>query len=344
MKVAVIGATGAVGKEILSIIEERSFPVTELIAFASDRSEGKPVSFKGKSVFCQILKAGCFDGIDIAFFDASDEVSGQWVPEAVKAGCWVVDNSAQYRMDKKTLLGVPEINGKEIKTYVLKQKKAGKAGIVAGPNCSTVQLVMALQPIHKLFGLKRVVVSSYQSTSGAGSAAQSELREQTASWLLGQEKAPKIFPHPIAFNCIPQIGGFKPDGFTSEEHKIMAESRKILNLPKLAITATAVRVPTFRGHAETVAVECKKSVSIPRLKKVLSKEPGISLVDEPSQKRYPMNRVTTGDPVFVGRLRKDPSAPHGVLFWVVSDNLRKGAALNAIQIGELLLETLGKKA
>ena len=342
LKVAVVGVTGAVGKQLLAIIQQRQFPVRELVPFASARSEGRPITLNGKTYPCQVLKKEAFAGIQIAFFDASDVVSKEWVPQVAEAGAWVVDNSGYFRMEKDIPLLVPEINGQ-----LLDSKLAGRPmlsareRILSGPNCSTVQLVMALKPIQDHWGIKRVVVSTYQSTSGAGTAAMDELTEQTAKVLSREPANPKVFAHQIAFNCIPHIGGFQTDNYTSEENKIMAESRKILNLPNLKITATAVRVPTLICHSESVNVECNRPVTPEQFREVLRDLPGIVLMDEPKQNLYPMNTTGGGeDPVYIGRIRKDDSIENGLNFWVVSDNLRKGAALNAVQIGEKLLKIL----
>lgn len=351
--VGVVGATGAVGKELLSILENRKFPIGKLKLFASPRSLGKVIQFNDHTHRCEVLEKGCFAGLDIVFFDASDAISKEWVPQAAEAGAWVVDNSATFRMDSETLLLVPEVNG-----HLLEQRLRGsltraahnpllpKERIIAGPNCSTVQLVVALKPILERWGLKRVVVSSYQSTSGAGAAAMEELSAQTVGMFNQKPIPPKNFAHQIAFNCIPHIGGFKDDGYTSEEHKIMTESRKILGLPNLRITATAVRVPTFSCHGETVQIECEKPLSVEEAREALRKQPGIIVQDEPKRNIYPMGFTSDGDPVeaatgrdavYVGRIRQDFSVENGLNLWVVSDNLRKGAALNAIQIGELLV-------
>lgn len=365
LKVAIVGATGAVGREVLSILDQRKFPVGELVPFASGRSAGKTLSFQGRSFTVQALKKGCFDGVDIAFFDASDAVSAEWVPEAANAGAWVVDNSANYRMDPDVLLLVPEVNGHLLENRLREarwnDKKSHQGGsqnnyrddyknrVIAGPNCSTVQMVVALKPIHEQWGLERVVVSTYQSTSGAGTAAMEELSQQTASYLSGKDHPPEAFPHQIAFNCIPHIGGFKEDGYTSEEQKLMAETRKILELPELRISATAIRVPTFSCHAESVNVELKKPFETAQIKNALKTQPGVILQDDPAQKHYPMgvpggNSSVEGasgrDAVYVGRIRKDLSVNNGLNLWIVSDNLRKGAALNAIQIGEMLVPHL----
>ena len=355
MRVAVVGATGAVGKMLLTILAERRFPVTELVPFASERSEGKAIEYGGKQYRCQVLKKGCFAGIDMAFFDASDAISKEWVPEAAEAGAWVVDNSATFRLDDDILLLVPEVNGHLLAERLKSLKsKGGKAlrpreRILTGPNCSTAQMVVALKPIRDRYGLKRVVVSTYQSASGAGAAAMEELSAQTAGVLSDRVVAPKAFAHRIAFNCIPHIGGFKEDDSTSEEHKMIAESRKLLELPGLRISATAVRVPTLSCHGESINVECERPLTVREARAALKAQAGVILQDDPAQKTYPMGMpgdsshvegATGRDAVYVGRVRVDPSVEHGLNLWVVSDNLRKGAALNAIQIGEMLVSSL----
>jgi len=339
-RVAVVGATGAVGQQLLSILAARKFPVTDLIAFASARSLGKDLQYAGRKVPCQVMKPGCFDGIDFAFFDASDAVSKEWVPQAAASGAWTIDNSATFRMDPQVPLVVPEVNGHEIKR---RQK------IYAGPNCSTVQLVVALKPIHDRWRLKRVVVSSYQSVSGAGLAAIDELRLQTGSVLSGANRVEaKAFQHQIAFNCIPQIGGFKDDAYTSEEQKIIAESRKILGIPGLRVTATAVRVPTLSCHGESVNIETEKPFDVVEVRRALAGHAGIIVQDDPAKHFYPMGVTSEGSPVesasgrdavYVGRIRRDESLDNGLNLWIVSDNLRKGAALNAVQIGEYLVSS-----
>lgn len=349
LKIAIVGATGAVGRELLKVLDQRKFPIEELTLFASPRSEGKLVQFQGKAHRLKAMTKGCFNGIDMAFFDASDAVSKDWVPEAAGAGAWVVDNSATYRMDDDVLLLVPEVNGHLLEKQVKKNSGNYKDRVIAGPNCSTVQMVLPLKIIHDHWGLERVVVSTYQSTSGAGSAAMDELSAQTVRMSNGGEADPKVFPHQIAFNCIPHIGSFKDDGYTTEELKLMAEARKILGLPELKITATAIRVPTFSCHAESVNVECRKTFEIEDIRSALKASPGIILQDEPEKKIYPMGMpgssssvegATGRDAVYVGRIRKDQSVHFGLNLWVVSDNLRKGAALNAVQIGEALLQHL----
>jgi len=347
--IAVVGATGAVGTRLLSIMEQRNFPLGSLVPFASERSLGSLIKFRNKQYPCQVLKDGCFQGVDIAFFDCSDEISKIWALPAAQAGAWVVDNSAVFRLDKDIPLLVPEINGAEINSR-LKGPHHPRTKILSGPNCSTVQLVMALKPIQDRWGLKRVVVSTYQSVSGAGRAAMDEAQDQTRNVLEGKPIRPVAFAHQIAFNCIPQIGGFKSDGYTSEESKIIQECRKILGLPELKITATAVRVPSLICHCESVNIECERPFSLPDVRAALSSFSGIVVIDEPQDLSYPLPLVEAGcnfpqatdqDPVYVGRIRIDESAPNALNLWVVSDNLRKGAALNAIQIGEGLIGCLG---
>jgi len=348
--VGVVGATGAVGKELLSILESRKFPVGQLKLFASPRSQGRVIQVGNHLCRSEILESGCFNGLDIVFFDASDAISKEWALHAAEAGAWVVDNSATFRMSPDTLLLVPEVNGELLAAHLkgrdVKSLSANER-IISGPNCSTVQLVMALKPIRDGWGIKRVVVSSYQSTSGAGAAAMEELSAQTVGMFNQQTVSPKNFVHQIAFNCIPHIGGFKDDGYTSEEHKIMAESRKLLGLPQLRITATAVRVPTFSCHGETVQIECERAVTAQEAREALRRQLGVVVQDEPNQNIYPMGFTSEGDAVegatgrdavYVGRVRQDFSVENGLNLWVVSDNLRKGAALNAIQIGELLVK------
>ena len=350
LTIAVVGATGAVGRELLGILDQRDFPIGKLILLASPKSEGKEITFREKSHRCQALKKGCFDGVDIVFFDASDAVSKEWVPVAAEAGAWVVDNSAAFRMDEDVFLLVPEVNGVLLKDRLKKGAKTARERVIAGPNCSTVQMVVALKPILDQWGLERVVVSTYQSTSGAGAAAMQELSDQTVGMFNSKAVAPKAFTHQIAFNCIPHIGGFKDDGYTSEEQKIIAETRKILGLPDLRVTATAIRVPTFSCHSESVNVETKKAFEVDEVRKAFKAHDGIEVLDDPSKNIYPMNvthsddeveGATGRDAVYVGRIRRDNSVKNGLNFWVVSDNLRKGAALNAVQIGEMLLSSLG---
>jgi aspartate-semialdehyde dehydrogenase len=343
LKVAVVGATGAVGKEMVDLLESRSFPFSELHFFASSRSLGKVIECGGKKWMCKVLEKGCFDGIDVAFFDASDEVSKQWVPEARKAGVTVIDSSGTYRMADGIPLVVPEVNGQEA-VKAAASAKGDEGALIAGPNCTTVQLVVALKPLHDKYGLKRVVVSTYQSVSGAGASAMEELRTQTGDVLAGKPAKAVQLKHPIAFNCIPQIGGFVADGEfegqTSEEKKVIVETRKILGLPQLKVACTAIRVPTFTCHAESVLCEFERRPEPKEALETLAKFPGVEVVDEPKESRYPMHLTgAKRDAVYVGRLRRDPSSENGLQFWVVSDNLRKGAALNAIQVAETLLRS-----
>ena len=355
LKIAVVGATGLVGQELLAILESRSFPVADLALFASPKSQGKPLFWRGQSYLCQALKPGCFAGIDIAFFDASDAVSQEWVPQAAESGAWVIDNSASFRLEDDTLLLVPEVNQNLLEARFKAQKENGeplsaRARILTGPNCVAAPLTVALKPILDQWGLSRVIVSTYQSTSGAGAAARGELAQQASDHLNGKPVSTKIFPHQIAFNCIPHIGKFQPDGSTSEEKKVIDETRKILGLPDLKISVTAVRVPTFATHGESVYVECNQPFEIEAIRAAIAAHPGIILQDDPSQNVYPLGVTTAQDPVegaggrdavYVGRIRKDPCIPQGLSFWLVSDNLRKGAALNAVQMGEVLLKSLG---
>lgn len=343
LKVAIVGATGAVGREMIKVLEQREFPVGELVAFASERSEGKKIPFAGKETVCQILSRERFKGVDLVFLDAADAISEKWVPVALEQGCWVVDNSSVFRLDEKVPLIVPEINGKKLLAPLNPSQR-----LISGPNCSTVQMVMVLKPLLDRWGIERVVVATYQSASGAGSSAMNELRAGIQAYGNTEGAERKVFPHNLAFNCIPQVGKFNEHGSTSEEERMIAESRKILDSPHLKIAPTCVRVPTFQGHAEVLNIQLEKSFELKEVREVLSRFPGIEVIDEPARSRYPMSDAEGGrpsplnavgaDPVFVGRIRRDPTLPHGLQLWVVSDNLRKGAALNAVQIGEILAE------
>ncbi len=339
LKIAVVGATGAVGKEMIQLLEKRNFPFSELLLFSSPRSLGKKVTCAGKTWSVGVLESGCFDGVDYAFFDASDEISKEWVPVARAAGVCVIDSSGTYRMNAEVPLIVPEVNGHILKKLSATGSVSG--ALLAGPNCTTVQLVMALKPLHDRFGLERVVVSTYQAVSGAGAAAMDELTSQITTVMSGGKAVAKILKHPIAFNCIPQIGSFlagDDEGSTSEEKKVILETRKILDLPNLAVACTAVRVPALACHSESVLCEFKNVPDVAGAREALRAFPGVTVTDSPKDFAYPMNLANAhGDAVDVGRIRKDPSSPRGLQFWVVSDNLRKGAALNAIQIAEALL-------
>ena len=329
MKVAVVGATGAVGQTTLKILEERKFPVTELRAFASARSVGKSVIFRGERIRVEQVGPGAFQGVDVALFSAGSAQSKEYAPQAVKAGAVVVDKSSAFRMDPTVPLIVPEINGHAVK---------GHRGIVACPNCTTIVTVMPLKPLHDAGRLRRVVATSFQAVSGAGVNGVEELRSQTLAWARGEAITPKHFVHQIAFNVIPHIDRFGEGGYTGEELKLVNEVRKILELPDLAVSPTTVRVPVFTAHSIAVNAETEVKVSVARAREAFSGFPGLRLWDEPSQNRYPMPIVVEGqDDCFVGRIREDLSLANGLNFWVVGDQLRKGAALNGIQIAELLI-------
>ncbi len=329
--VAVVGATGAVGEQIREVLEEREFPVGELRLLASERSAGQFLEFRGERHRVEILKEDSFEGIDIGLFSAGGSVSAKFAPVAASAGAVVVDNTAYFRMDPEIPLVVPEVNAKDIALYK-------KRGIIANPNCSTIQMVVALKPIHDAARIVRVVVSTYQSVSGAGRKAMEELSQQVAALFNGQDIKKEKFPHQIAFNCIPHIDVFLEGGYTKEELKMINETRKILGEPSLRVTATTVRVPVFCGHSESVNVETEKKLTAGDVKALLKEAPGVFLCDEPELNIYPMAIDAVGkDATYVGRIREDDSVPNGINLWVVADNLRKGAALNAVQIAEELL-------
>ena len=334
VNVAVVGATGAVGTEMLRILEERNFPLKELRLLASGRSAGNKLEFKGKELTVEELRADSFKGIDIALFSAGGDISREFVPHCVKAGAVAVDNTSAFRMDEGVPLVVPEVNPEEI---------AGHKGIIANPNCSTIQMVVVLKPIHDDAVIKRVVVSTYQAVSGAGRLAVEELEKETESLLLDQRDYKRtVFPHQIAFNALPQIPqskAFLPDGYATEEIKMIEETRKIMKEPSLRITATTVRIPVFRGHSESVNIETEKKLTRLKTKELLSRAPGVTVMDDPERQVYPLATQAAGrDEIFVGRIREDSSVENGLNLWIVSDNLRKGAALNAIQIAEKLVE------
>lgn len=327
--VAVVGATGAVGRTMLSILEERKFPVANLLPLASARSAGKQVEFNGEKITIQELKADSFEGVDIALFSAGGSISKEFCPIAAKAGCVVIDNSSAFRMDKDIPLVVPEVNPHAI---------GDRPGIIANPNCSTIQMVVALKPIHDQYKIKRVVVSTYQSVSGSGQSAIEELKAQSSQALNGQEVTHEVYPHQIAFNCLPHIDTFLDSGYTKEEMKMVNETRKILEDDAIQVSPTTVRVPVFYAHSEAVNVETEKTIDVKELQKLLSSAPGVCLVDAPGKGEYPLATDAAGrDEVMVGRVRADLDNPRAVNLWIVSDNLRKGAALNAIQIAEVLI-------
>jgi len=327
--VAVVGATGAVGTTMIRVLEERGFPVTELRPLASARSAGREIDFLGKPFTVQELTEDSFENIQIALFSAGSPRSLAFAPAAVEAGAVVIDNSSAYRMDPNVPLVVPEVNEEAI---------AGHAGIIANPNCVAAPLVVALKPIADAVGLQRVIVSSYQSVSGTGHDAIDELRAQTAGNLDGDEPPPSVYPHPIAFNALPHIDAFEDSGYTGEEVKVANETRKLLSLPDLAVSATCVRVPVFYSHSQAVHIETVEPLTADHARQLLMVSPGVVVLDEPALNIYPLARDATGrDEVFVGRIRNDASHPRGLALWVVADNLRKGAATNAVQIAESLV-------
>jgi aspartate-semialdehyde dehydrogenase len=329
--IAIVGATGAVGEQMRGVLEERKFPVGDMHLLASERSAGQFLEFDGRQHRVGLLNENSFDGIDIAMFSAGGSVSAKYAPAAVSAGAVVVDNTACFRMAPDIPLVVPEVNASAIRDY--KNRR-----IIANPNCSTIQMVVALKPIHDAARIKRVVVSTYQSVSGAGRQAMEELSEQVAALYNGKEIEKKKFPHQIAFNCIPHIDVFMEDGYTKEEWKMIHETRKILGEPSLPVTATTVRVPVFFSHSESVNVETEKKITAAQVKVLLRQAPGIIVADEPENNLYPLALDATGkDATYVGRIREDHSVQNGINLWVVSDNLRKGAALNAVQIAEILI-------
>lgn len=327
--VAIMGATGAVGNCFLKILEERRFPVKNLRLLASDRSKGKKLKFNGKLYPVEVLAHDSFDGIEIVLSSAGASRSLEFLPSAVKAGAVCVDNTSAYRMQNDIPLVVPEVN-----THRIKEHK----GIIANPNCSTIQMVVALYPIHKAAKIKRIVVTTYQSVSGAGQKKIQELRDQSKDFLAGKKIKPVEFPHPIAFNLIPQIDVFMDNGYTKEEIKMVNETRKIMEDESIQVNATCVRVPVFYAHSESVNIETEKHITAKEARKILSSAPGVVVIDDPENKSYPMPIYAEGrDETFVGRIRQDESVKNGISMWVVSDNIRKGAALNAVQIAEILI-------
>jgi aspartate-semialdehyde dehydrogenase len=329
--VAIVGATGAVGEQMREVLEEREFPVGELRLLASERSAGQFLPFNERNLRVEVLNEDSFKNIDIGLFSAGGSVSAKFAPAAVAAGAVVVDNTGYFRMEPDIPLVVPEVNAKEIASYK-------NRGIIANPNCSTIQMVVALKPIHDAARIKRVVVSTYQSVSGAGRRAMEELGQQVGALFNGRELKKEKFPHQIAFNCIPHIDVFTDGGYTKEELKMINETRKILGEPSLAVTATTVRVPVFCSHSESVNVETEKKLTVADVKALLREAPGIIVVDEPEHNVYPMPIDATGkDATLVGRIREDNSIANGLHLWVVADNLRKGAALNTVQIAEILI-------
>lgn len=329
--VAVVGATGAVGREMVNLLEERRFPVGELRLLASPRSAGTEIMFNGKPHKVEVAHPDRFEGCQLALFSAGSGVSRELAPEAWKHNCVAIDNSSAWRMDPDVPLVVPEVNPLALDEY-------GRKGIIGNPNCSTIQMVAALKPLHDEAGLKRVIVSTYQSASGAGQDGIVELQQQAVAALNVQEIEQKTFPHQLAFSVIPHIDVFEDDGFTREEHKMINETRKILDLPSLKVSATCVRVPVFCSHSESITVELEKPLTAEEARELLASFPGIEIQDDPEKHVYPMPLSSTGnDEVYVGRIRQDLDDPCTLHMWVVSDNLRKGAALNAVQIAELMI-------
>lgn len=328
--VAVAGATGAVGNEMIKVLEERNFPVEKLRLFASERSEGKTLDFHGSPVTVEILTDKVFNGIDIALFSAGGDRSKEFAPAAAKAGCVVVDNSSAWRMDPEVPLVVPEVNPDDVDRH---------KGIIANPNCSTIQMVVALKPIHDAAKIKRVVVTTFQSVSGTGKKAMDELLHQTSDILNFKDINPVVYPHQIAFNCLPHIDSFTDSGYTKEEIKMVNETKKIMGDDSIRVTATTVRVPVFRGHSESINIETEKHISANEARAVLSVAPGVVVFDAPEKNVYPLQTYCANrDEVYVGRIREDDTIENGLNIWIAADNLRKGAALNAVQIAEELIK------
>ena len=336
VNVAVAGATGAVGTRMLSILAERDFPADSIKALASTRSVGRKLPFRGGQITVEELTEDALQGVQIALFSIPKKLSRHFSPEAARRGCVVVDNSNAFRMDPEVPLVVPEVNPDAI---------ARHNGIIANPNCSTIQMVLALKPLHDAANVRRVIVSTYQSVSGVGLKAIEELEQASKAFLAGESHAPSVFPYPMAFECIPQIpnsGAFEDgNGYTSEEMKMHNETRKILGCDTIHVAATTVRVPVFYAHSESVNVETEKKLTADEARGLLADFPGIQVVDDPDAMKFPLARMAEGtDAVYVGRIREDYTIPCGLNMWIVSDNLRKGAALNAVQIAEKLLDAV----
>jgi len=332
INIALAGATGAVGDQMITCLEEREFPIQSIKLLASRRSAGRKLNFNGQSIEVEELTENSFKGIDIALFSAGGSTSKKFAPIAAKSGCIVIDNSSAWRMDPAVPLVVPEVNPQAIADYTNK-------GIIANPNCSTIQMVVALFPIHKQFKIKRIVVSTYQAVSGTGKKAIAELFDQTRAMINFLDIKKNVYPHRIAFNCLPHIDQFEENGYTKEEMKMVNETRKIMEDDTIGITATTVRVPVFFSHSEAVNVETVKPVSAARVQDLLKNAPGVKLVDDPSNNLYPLAIDAAGhDLTFVGRIRDDESLENGINLWIVADNIRKGAATNAVQIAELLAQ------
>ncbi|MCX7965269.1 MAG: aspartate-semialdehyde dehydrogenase [Syntrophorhabdaceae bacterium] len=330
--VVVAGATGAVGNEMVEILEERNFPVKNLKLLASARSVGKTITFKGEEIKVQELKEDSFKGMDIGLFSPGGAVSMKFAPIAAASGCVVIDNTSAFRMEPDVPLVVPEVNEHAIAGYK-------NRGIIANPNCSTIQMVVVLKPLHDYAKIKRVVVSTYQSVSGTGKKAIYELEQQVLAIYNNREIEKRVYPHQIAFNCLPHIDAFLENGYTKEELKMVNETKKIMEDDSIKVTATTVRVPVFYGHSESVNVEFENEITPEKAREILEKAPGVKVVDDPSKNLYPLAIYAAGkDETFVGRIRKDDTVKYGLNMWIVADNIRKGAALNAVQIAEVLIK------
>ncbi|MEW6052760.1 MAG: aspartate-semialdehyde dehydrogenase [Nitrospirota bacterium] len=328
--VAVVGATGAVGNEMIDTLQTRDFPVEKIRLFASERSEGRKLEYKGQDIPVEILKKESFKGVDIALFSAGAERSREWAPIAAESGCVVVDNSSQWRMDSAVPLVVPEVNPNDLKWH---------KGIIANPNCSTIQMVVVLKPIHDAARIKRVVVTTFQSVSGTGQKAIDELMQQTIDLMNFRGVTCTVYPHQIAFNVLPHIDKFLENGYTKEEMKMVNETKKILGDDSIRLTATTVRVPVFRGHSESLNIETERKLLPNEVRAILAEASGVIVYDAPEKNIYPIPIHVAGkDETYVGRIRVDETIENGINMWIVADNLRKGAALNAVQIAEKLTE------
>jgi aspartate-semialdehyde dehydrogenase len=328
--IAVVGATGAVGTLILELLQERKFPHERIKFLASARSAGKRLTFDGREHPVELLEPRAFDGVDLAVSSTPDEIARDFIPEAVRRGCVVIDESGYWRMDPKVPLVIPEVNPEAVDAH---------EGIIASPNCSTTQMVQALAPLHQAARVRRVVVSTYQAVSGAGLPGSRDLEGGTRAALAGEAYAYECFAWPIAFNLIPQIGSPQHEGYTSEEMKMVYETRKILGDETIEVCPTCVRVPVANSHSESILVETERKVTVEEARRLFADTPGLVVIDDLAKKQYPMPQDCTGrDETFIGRIREDISSPNGLAFWCVSDNLRKGAATNAVQIAELLIE------
>jgi aspartate-semialdehyde dehydrogenase len=332
MNVALAGATGAVGNQMIECLEERDFPVNTIKMLASSRSAGRELTFRGQTIVVEEMTEDSFEGMDIALFSAGGGTSKHFAPHAAKAGCVVVDNSSAWRMDPEVPLVVPEVNPGAVAGYTAK-------GIIANPNCSTIQMVVALNPIHQQYGIKRIVVSTYQAVSGTGKKAIDELFDQTRAIMNFQDAKKAVYPHQIAFNCLPHIDTFDASGYTKEEIKMVNETRKIMGDDSIQVTATTVRVPVFYGHSESVNIETEKPIAVDAVRALLAEAPGVAVLDDPSENIYPLPIDAAGkDLTYVGRIREDFSIENGINMWVVADNIRKGAATNTVQIAEILAQ------